>query len=149
MPDQYGATDNDNLLWDAKRRQIGTQRDQTLAANAYGRFASQQRFTREREGNAQSWNANRQRLSSPFLQRNISNKSGIWQQALRNFAQKRTRADNQFDADEYGAMRQFDVDDANVRQSSSDALLALEEERQQMLRNVLASLRGAGQFGVN
>jgi hypothetical protein len=46
-------------------------------------------------------------------------------------------------------MRQFDVDDANVRQSSSDALLALEEERQQMLRNVLASLRGAGQFGVN
>jgi hypothetical protein len=149
MPDQYGATDNDNLLWDAKRRQINTGRDQTLAASAYGRFAGQQRFSRQREGNTQSWNANRQRLSSPFMRNNISNKSGIWQRALRNFAQKRTLAENEFDATEYDSMRQFDMNDSNVRQSSADALVALEEERQQMLRNALASLSGAQQFRAN
>jgi hypothetical protein len=148
MPDQYGATDNDNLQWDAKRRRISTERDQTLAANAYGRFASQQRFGRQREGNTINWQGNRNRLSSPFLQRNISNKSGIWQRALRNFAQKRALAENEFDAGEYDALRGFDMNDANVRQSSADALLALEEERQQMIRNALAGLQGAQQFGV-
>jgi len=149
MPDAYGLTDQENVGYDAKRRQINTGRDQQLAASAYGRFAGQRRFSRQREGNTQSWNANRMRLQSPLAQRGISNRSGIWQQMLRNFQQKRIRAENQFDDDEYGALREFDMGDANVRQSSADALLALEEQRQAQIRDALAALSGIRQFGVN
>lgn len=100
------------------------------AASQYGRFVSQQRFSRGKQDMSQTFQRQAPRFNASFAARGLGN-SGIFRGQLRQRTGDYTNAYNDLLSEEGAQMGQFDQQDAQRSEAYRAALQRLLEQFQQ------------------
>lgn len=139
------AYEDFGLSYEPQKRAGREQRDATLARNAYARFLSQQRGTRDFAAMERQGSRGLENLGSTLARRGLRN-SGIRQQQTGDYAQAWMNQRNDF----FDALRQqmanFDLEDAQAMWNYSTAESEIELQKQRDILATAAALRGMAPF---
>lgn len=117
-------------------------RDQDLATNAYARFVSQQRFGRTRDDMTKAYAQERDRTPNKYAASGTLN-SGLYQQALQDYASRRSQDSSRLDADESYQLGEFDRQATGISTGYESALAEIEAQRQAQIAAIAAALQAA------
>lgn len=117
-------------------------RDQDLATNTYARFVSQQRFGRTRTDLTKAYGQERQATPNSFAARGTLN-SGMYQQALQDYASRRSQDFSRLGADESQELGEYDRQAAGISTSYEQQMAEIAAQRQAQIAAVAAQLQAA------
>ncbi len=104
------------------------------AASQYGRFVSQQRYSRDKQGMAQTFQRQAPRFNASFARRGLGD-SGIFRRGLNERTSDYTNAYNDLLAQEGAQMGQYTMQDASRTDAYKMALQRLMEQLQAQRAN--------------
>lgn len=139
------AYEDFGLSYEAPRRAAREQRDATMAQNAYSRFLSQQRGTRDFATMERQGSRGLENLGSTLARRGLRN-SGIRQQASGDYAQNWMNQRNDLLDALRQQMSQFDLEDASAMSGYNATVGEIELQKQRDILATAAALRGMAPY---
>jgi len=137
--------------YEARRRGYTQQYAATGAMNAYANFLSQQRGTRGRQDIMQQYDKAQPQVVSGYSRRGLVGpnvKSGIFARGLQDFAKQRAQSFGDFDQNQLGEQRSYDLGEAQRLEAFKNQLADMESEKAQTIADAARQLyaRRAGAF---
>jgi len=139
---------NNNAQYESQAADVQYRYNTDKAANAYGRFLSQQRGSRSTGDLRQTYNRTLPSYKSQFGQRGLMGpgvNSGVQKRAMGNFLGDYTRDYSRAQSDATQEAQNYDLQSANLDAYLNNSLAALEIEKQRDIANsaqALEALRG-------
>lgn len=118
--------------YESRRRNYTQQYGATGAMNAYANFLSQQRGTRQRRDMTNQYNEAQPQVVAGYSRRGLVGpnvKSGIFSKGLQDFAKKRATSFYDFDQNQIGEQRAYDLGEAQRLESFRNQLADMESEK--------------------
>lgn len=139
------AYEDFGLSYEPQKRAAREQRDATMAQNAYSRFLSQQRGSRDFSSLQRQGSRGLENLGSTLARRGLRN-SGIRQQQSGQYAETWMNQQN----DMLDALRQqlsqFDLQDAQAMSGYNSTVGEIELQKQRDILATAAALRGMAPY---
>jgi len=137
--------------YEARRRGYTQQYAATGAMNAYANFLSQQRGTRGRQDMMQQYDKAQPQVVSGYSRRGLVGpnvKSGIFARGLQDFAKQRAQSFSDFDQNQLGEQRSYELSEAQRLEAFRNQLADMESEKAQTIADAARQLyaRRAGAF---
>ncbi len=126
-----------------KRRNATSQYGASAASSAYSRFLSQQRGTRQAQDMTDAQNKYVPQMANSYSQRNLAGpgiNSGIYRQALTDYATKQNRAFGEQTAAYNAEQSQFDTTEAGLYADYKNQMNDIEDEYQTGQTHTAATL---------
>jgi hypothetical protein len=143
MASNYPTLDPQSVqAYESGKTRAKYKRDQDLATNAYARFVSQQRFGRTRTDLSKAYGQERDRTPNRFAASGTLN-SGMYQQALQDYAGRRSQDFSRLDADETQNLGEYDRQATQIGTSYEQQLAEIEAQRQAQIAAIAAQLQAA------
>ena len=139
------AYEDFGLSYEPQRRAAREQRDATLAQNAYSRFLSQQRGTRDFSSMERQASRGLENLGSTLARRGLRN-SGIRQQQSGEYAQTWMNQRNDLLDALRQQLAQFDLEDARAMSGYESTVGEIELQKQRDILATAAALRGMAPY---
>jgi hypothetical protein len=139
------AYEDFGLSYEPQRRAAREQRDATMAQNAYSRFLSQQRGTRDFATIERQGSRGLENLGSTLARRGLRN-SGIRQQASGDYAQNWMNQRNDLLDALRQQLAQFDLQDAQAMSGYNATIGEIELQKQRDILATAAALRGMAPY---
>jgi hypothetical protein len=128
--------------YESAKTRARQKRDQDLATNAYARFVSQQRYGRTRNDLSKAYTQERDTTPDSFAARGTLN-SGLYQQALQDYASRRSQDFSRLGEDQAQQLGEFDRQATGISTGYEDALAEIEAQRQAQIAAIAAALSAA------
>lgn len=129
-----------SLPFETKRRSAQQGRDATMAQNAYSRFLSQQRGTRDLADLERGMTAGVEGLGSGIARRGLRH-SGIAQTATNDYASKWTQGRQDINDTLMNAMRGYEMSDQSAQASYLNTEADLQAQKQAQILATAAALQ--------
>jgi hypothetical protein len=133
-------------------RQLQLTRDSDSAMNEYARGLSAQQGARSLSDLGNAWDRKRSQLPGDFIRRGVygtgASTSGIYQDALSKFSTQRATDTQNLNDQNNAALRQYDVNAANIGNAYNNSQLSLKAKREADIQSQAAALQGAKPFTV-
>lgn len=129
--------------YEARRRGYTQQYAATGAMNAYANFLSQQRGTRQRQNMMEQYERAQPQLVSGYSRRNLVGpnvRSGIFAKGLQDFAKQRATNLYDFDQEQLGQQRDYDLGEAQRLEAFRNQLADMESEKAQTIADAARQL---------
>lgn len=139
------AYEDFGLGYEPQRRAAREQRDATLARNAYARFLSQQRGTRDFSSMQRQASRGVENLGSTLAKRGLRN-SGLRQQATGQYAEQWMNQQNDLLDALRQQMSQFDMEDAQAMSGYNSTEAEIQLQKQRDILATAAALRGMAPY---
>lgn len=139
------AYEDFGLSYEPQKRAVREQRDATLAQNAYSRFLSQQRGTRQFASMERQASRGLENLGSTLARRGLRN-SGIRQQQAGEYAQTWMNQRNDLLDALRQQLSQFDLEDARAMAGYNASVGEIELQKQRDILATAAALRGMAPY---
>ena len=123
----------DTSVYERSRRQVNDQYAANRSANAYSRFLSQRRGSRQVADFNRQFKRQTPQFVSGYARRGLTGpgaRSGVYNQALQRWATDHQRGHNDLLSDYAAEQRMFDMNDARFDQERQRALLDIEADKQ-------------------
>ena len=114
------------------------------AANAYGRFISQQRGSRKLGDMSRQFGRDQPKYKSQFGQRGLSGpgiQSGVMQQSMQNYMGDYSRNYGRSAQDSTRELQQYDLNQSNMNAYRQNALQGIEIDKASQIANEAAQLQ--------
>ncbi len=128
--------------YESAKTRAKQKRDSDLATNAYARFVSQQRFGRTRDDMSKAYGQERTRTPNKYAASGTLN-SGMYQQALQDYAYRRSQDASRLLADETQQLGEYDRQATGISTGYESALAEIEAQRQAQIAAIAAALQAA------
>ena len=122
----------DTSKYEARRRTVNNDWSGKKAANEFGRFTSQQRYTRNKGDLTRDFSRSQNPFMGSMAQRGLTGggvRSGAFQQALSRRVGDYTQAQGRLGEDYANQARSYDMQGAELDRWRTDALAELEAEK--------------------
>ncbi len=118
--------------YEARRRSYTQNYGATGAMNAYANFLSRTRGARDRRNMLDQYNEAQPQVVAGYSRRGLVGpnvKSGIFSRGLQNFAKKRATSFYDFDQNQLGEQRAYDLGEAQRLEAFKNQIADLESEK--------------------
>lgn len=129
--------------YEARRRGYTQQYAATGAMNAYANFLSQQRGNRGRQDMMQQYDKAQPQVVAGYSRRGLVGpnvKSGIFARGLQDFAKQRARNLGDYDQNQLGEQRSYDLGEAQRLEAFRNQLADMESEKAQTIADAARQL---------
>lgn len=139
----------DYTAFTQRKRAAGNQYGSKTASNAYARFLSQQRGSRQKFDLQQNYEKQAPKVIGEYTKRGVAGpgvSSGIFQKGMNDFAGQNLRDTNDLNTQMSGDLDQFNLLDSQNKAEYEDQLASIEAEKQQQIASTAATLQAFKPF---
>ena len=129
--------------YEARRRGYTQQYAATGAMNAYANFLSQQRGTRDKTNMMDQYNKAQPQIAAGYARRGLQGpnvQSGIFARGLQDFAKQRAQGLQQFDQEQLGTQRGYELGEAQRLEAFRNQLSDLESDKANTIADAACQL---------
>jgi hypothetical protein len=129
--------------YEARRRGYTQQYGASGAMNAYANFLARQRGTRGRQDMLRQYEEAQPRVVAGYSRRGLVGpnvKSGIFSRGLQTLAKQRARNLGDYDQEQLGEQRMYDLGEAQRLEAFKNQLADMESEKAQTIANAARQL---------